>query len=113
MARRKLIEAQLEGVAKLLKPKVYRDGDTFICFLDEDINESVLGRGTSLIEAVNNWDEKLKAHLRNAAADDPVVHFVKSLIDIPGRSTERKPRTEVKKPQHVTDFETQFYSRKK
>jgi hypothetical protein len=114
MPRRKLIETQLVGIAGMLGAKVYNESPGFVCLLEEDIHESVLGRGPSLTDAVNNWNEKLQAHLRNAEEDDPIVLFVKSHLvkasyTEPIRKNGKSTRTGENKPQHVIDFENQFY----
>lgn len=119
MPRRKLVDIELDGLAGELGAKVYNESPGFICLLEADIHESVKGRGASVAESVANWDLNLKAHLRNAAPDEPVVifvkaHLVKSNYVAPQRSYEKPTWT--KKPQHVIDFESQFYiskSRKK
>jgi len=116
MPRRKHIDIELEGLAGELGAEVYNESPGFICLLPADIHESVKGIGASVAEAVNNWDAKLQAHLRNAGSDDPVVlfvkaHLVKSNYVAPQRTTGKPTWTE--KPQHVIDFENQFYPRKK
>lgn len=116
MARRKRIDIELEGIAGELGAEVYNESLGFICLLPGDVHESVVGGGASVAEAVNNWDAKLQAHLRNAGPDDPVVlfvkaHLIKSNYVAPQRST-GKPSWTVK-PQHVIDFENQFYPAKK
>jgi hypothetical protein len=93
---------------------VYNESPGFVCVIPCDVHNSVVGRGASVAEAVNNWDSKLQAHLRNAGPDDPVVlfvkaHLVKSNYVAPQRTTGKPTWTE--KPQHVIDFENQFYPR--
>ena len=116
MPRRKLVDIELDGLAGELGAKVYNESPGFICLLEADIHESVKGRGASVVEAVANWDLNLQAHLRNAGPDDPVIifvkaHLVKSNYVAPQRTTGKPTWTE--KPQHVIDFENQFYPGKK
>lgn len=96
MPRRKWVEIELDGLAGKLGAKVYSESPGFVCVLPQDINESVIGRGSAVVEAINNWDEKLKAHLRNSTAGDPVVDYVQKLLS-----------TSV--PEHVQSFYDQFY----
>jgi hypothetical protein len=79
------------------------------------VHESVVGKGSSVAEAVDNWDLKLQAHLRNAGTDDPVVMFVKGLLVKNTYVEEQAPTSTVKKSreQNIVEFEAQFYPRKK
>jgi len=123
MPRRKPVEIKLDGIAKELGAKVYSESPGFVCLFDQDVHSSVIGRGGSVAEAVNNWDDKLRSHLRNAGPDDPVVIYVKGHLAkkayveevqvepiIPRGRGKRPTWTDKNKPQHVIDFENQFYS---
>jgi len=119
MPRRKHVSIKLDGIAGKLGAQVYSESPGFICLLEEDIHESVVGRGASVVEAVNNWDEKLKAHLRNAGQDDVIVALVKSHLAkpietiIPPKSTSvRISWADDNKPAHVIEWESQFYTSK-
>ncbi|WP_231464718.1 hypothetical protein [Pedobacter sp. Leaf132] len=114
MPRRKKHEVELNGIAKKLGAEIYAESPGFVCLLPADVHNSVTAKGGSVAEAVENWDSKLQAHLRNAGNDDPVVIYVKKMLALantPTRSSERKHWTE--KPQHVIDFENQFYVSRK
>jgi hypothetical protein len=115
MPRRKHVDIELDGIAKELGAEVYQEGGGFVCILPCDVHSSVVGRGASVAEAVNNWDAKLQAHLRNAGADDSVVLFVKAHLAkqsyVAPNMRSGKP-TWTEKPQHVIDFENQFYTGK-
>jgi len=123
MPRRKHVNIKLDGIAGKLGAEVYSESPGFICILPNDVHESVVGKGMSVAEAVENWDLKLKAHLRNADEDDVIVLYVKSLLikdqskedikikpAIPRLKSRETYRTEQNKSQHVIDFENQFYS---
>jgi len=116
MPRRKRVDIELEGLAGKLGPEVYSESPGFICLLPADVKESVRGHGDSIAEAVKDWDIKLKSHLSNSHSNDPVVIFVKDHLSKDGyvapKRTNGKP-TWSEKPQHVIDFESQFYSGKK
>ncbi|WP_316739243.1 hypothetical protein [Pedobacter aquatilis] len=115
MPRRKKHEVELDRIAEKLGAEVYIESPGFVCLLPADVHNSVTAKGDSVAEAVENWDAKLQAHLRNAGDDDPIVVHAKKMLALantPSHSTIRKERDE--KPQHVIDFENQFYqSRKK
>ncbi|RZJ90963.1 MAG: hypothetical protein EOO20_06530 [Chryseobacterium sp.] len=113
MPRRKKHNIELDGLPKLLGAEVYQESPGFICLLPNDVHESVVGRGSSVAEAVDNWDIKLQAHLRNAGDDDPVVVFVKGLLNKKAYTEQVAPPTSVAKKsreQNIAEFEAQFYS---
>lgn len=123
MPRRKKHDIELDGIPKELGAEVYSESPGFVCILPQDVHGSIIGRGGSVAEAVANFDDKLRAHLRNAGPDDPVVIYVKSHLAkkayveevqvepiIPRGSGKRPTWTDKNKPQHVVDFENQFYS---
>ncbi|WP_443945590.1 hypothetical protein ACJVDH_00330 [Pedobacter sp. AW1-32] len=117
MPRLKQIDINLNGLSKLLGAEVYQESSGFICLLPDDVHESVTGRGDSVAEAVNAWDVNLKAHLRNASEDDPIVQYVKSIIAKPGQGEDvssvvkGKVKVDIEKTreQNMQDFEAQFY----
>lgn len=118
MARRKKFNIKLDGIAEKLGAEVYNESSGFICLLPADVHESVLGRGDSVAEAVNNWDSKLQAHLRNAGPDDPVVNFVKNhfaldrkidtIMPIIPKVRKQVTWSDDNKPAHVIEWENQF-----
>ncbi|UKT66020.1 hypothetical protein [Pedobacter mucosus] len=118
----KHIAIQLDGLAKDFGAEVYSESPRFLCLLSINVHQSVVGKGASVAEAVNNWDTKLEAHLRNAKDDDPVVvfvrsHLVKKAFTKPsnaglGRRNVTTYR-EDNKPQHVINFENQFYPKRR
>ena len=73
MPRRKSLDVPLDGLAGKLGAEIFSEPPGFVCVLPRDIHKSIPRRGGSVAEAVNNWDEKLKAHLRNSTFGDPVV----------------------------------------
>ena len=75
MARIKVNDVQTGGAAEALGAAVYQDGSAFICLLPVDHDEIVIVHGETVVEAINNWDEKLKAHLRHAKDDAIVKHI--------------------------------------
>lgn len=114
MPRRKKHNIELDGLPKLLGAEVYNESPGFICLLPNDVHESVVGRGASVAEVVNNWDAKLQAHLRNAGDDDPVVIFVKSILTKKAFVEEQRPTDPLvsgkSREENMAEFESQFYS---
>jgi hypothetical protein len=112
MPRRKKHNIELDGLPKLLGAEVYQESPGFICLLPNDVHERVVGKGSSVAEAIDNWDVKLQAHLRNAGADDPVVIFVKGLLVKSAHAEKTKASNTIQKSreQNIAEFESQFYS---
>lgn len=115
MPRRKHVNIELDGLPKLLGAEVYQESPGFICLLPNDVHESVVGKGGSVAEAVENWDVKLQAHLRNAGDEDQVVIFVKGLLVKTSHLESDRPKDVVRKSseKNIAEFEAQFYPRKK
>jgi len=114
MPRRKRHEVELDGIAEKLGAEVYHESPGFVCLLPSDVHNSTTAKGDSVAEAIENWHVKLQAHLRNAGDDDPVIIHVKKMLALANAPTivpEGEKRTE--KPQHVIDFENQFYAARK
>lgn len=112
MPRRKHVNIELDGLPKLLGAEVYQESPAFICLFPHDVHQSVVGRGSSVAEAVDNWDVKLQAHLRNAGDEDPVVIFVKSLLVKAAHVEKVQPSNIVRKSreQNISEFEARFYT---
>ena len=112
MPRRKQINIELDGLPKLLGAEVYQESPGFTCLLPNDMHQSVVGRGGSVAESVNNWDAKLQAHLRNAVDDDPIVIFVKGLLNKKAFVEEQQyaPIARKSREQNIAEFEAQFYT---
>jgi|GEM_PF-2380900 len=123
MPRRKYVNIRLNGIAGKLGAEVYSESPGFICILPNDVHESVIGKGKNVAEAIDNWDLKLKAHLRNAGDNDIIVNYVKSLLvkdqfkeevkikhAIPESGFTKPKWKDINQPQHLIDFENQFYS---
>ncbi|MET0574155.1 MAG: hypothetical protein ABWZ79_22250 [Pedobacter agri] len=79
------------------------------------MHQSVVGRGSSVAEAVENWDAKLQSHLRNAGEDDPVVIYVKGLLNKQSYVKSAKPPSIARKSkeENIAEFEAQFYPGRK
>jgi len=123
MARRKKFNIKLDGIAEKLGAEVYNESSGFICLLPADVHESVLGRGDSIAEAVNNWDAKLNAHLRNAGLHDPLIEYVKEQMGLEPNVNAVDPIlpkvrrqhswSEQSNSQHIVECDSQFYPPRK
>lgn len=96
-----IVDAALTGAAAVLKPVVFREGDSFCCIIGPDPVEGVFGCGDTPAEAVADWDETLQLRLREASPDDPLVKYVKQVLA-------NQP-----KPAYLQEFYDQFKPAKK
>lgn len=120
MPRREYVIMELDGLTKLRKAKVYQELPGFICFLADDVQESIVGRGESVEEAVENWDLKLQSHL-TAGDNDPIVKYVKSLLgrtpssgDLPSViKGPLKAALEKTREHNIAEFQSQYSSKRR
>lgn len=93
-----IIAIELHGVAKALQPIVFKDGNSYCCFLGTDPQIGVFGCGDTPQDAVGEWDKNLKEHLSKSDEKDEVVIYVKAVLaSIPKVI-----------PPHVQEFYDQF-----
>jgi len=68
------------GVASILQPVLFKNGDSYYCLLGGDPKTGVFGRGNTPKEAVKNWDDQLKEHLSKAGKNDEVVQYINEIL---------------------------------
>lgn len=76
---REIVVLELEGVAKLLEPIIYKIENHYCCETFED-QTKLEGCGYTPQDAVSNWDKNLQKHLASAGTDDPIVKLALSKI---------------------------------
>jgi hypothetical protein len=67
---------EVNRTLKNLQPVVYRNGDKFNCLLGPDLEQGILGTGSTPEEAIYNWEAKLQERIQDPAEDDEVSEFV-------------------------------------
>jgi hypothetical protein len=95
----------LSGAAQLLKPVVFKEGDSFCCLLGPDPQTGIFGCGPTPKQALSDWEEHLKEYLATADEDDYVLEYVNSII-----AKEKEPKVI---PPHVQAFYDQLRPVKK
>ena len=66
--------------AKILKPQVYKDGDSYCCIFGPDPVVGIFGSGQTPQEAVMNWKKDLLERIdRHTEHDDAAHHAIKHL----------------------------------
>lgn len=90
------VNMKLEGVAGILHPTVFHEGNAYCCILGPDPVEGVFGCGDTPEQAVSDWDETLRLRLQEGSEDDDVVAYVKYVL------------SQLPPPQHLQEFYDQF-----
>ena len=66
----------LPAAAKLFKPLVVLDGDSYCCIFGPDPQQGILGCGDSPKEALRDWDKHLRERVRQADKNDEVLKYI-------------------------------------
>ena len=69
-------DIDLPLTARILKPLVYKDGDSFCVVLGPDPTEGVFGCGKTVNEALNDWNAHLQERIKNPTTDDDVANYI-------------------------------------
>jgi len=77
--KKEVVEVELQGMAKLLQPIVFKDGDSYCCLFGSDPQAGIFGCGDTAIDAVEDWNKNLQDHLTSADENDELVKFVKGI----------------------------------
>jgi hypothetical protein len=75
-----IVSVPLTGIAELMKPVVFSEGNMFCCLLGHDPQTGVMGCGDTPELALSDWDRRLKQHLATHTDDDYIVQYVKHLL---------------------------------
>lgn len=75
-----IVTVEYSDAAILLKPVVFKDGDSFCCILGPDPQMGVFGCGNTPEEALEEWNDQLKLRLKRSNQDDEVVQMVMGKI---------------------------------
>jgi len=110
MPRRKKVDIDLHGMAKLMDAEVFAESSYFICLIPDT---NVVGRGETVTDAINAWNVNLKGHLRDADENDSIVKLAKVLL-----SSATQERAFTSQQSHIQiftpeNFAAQFYLSKK
>lgn len=89
-----LVVADLKGIADKLKPAVFRDGDSYCVLYGEDPQTGIFGCGSSVDEALSDWEGSLIKSMDNDIELKRVLAFTDP-------------------PQHVREFLDEYRSRAK
>ena len=76
-----IIKVDFTGPAQALQPTVYKDRRTYFCVLGTDDKNGVVGTGSTVDQAISDWDKNLQARLKTGDQDDEVVKLVKGILD--------------------------------
>lgn len=119
MSKENKVEVKLEGIAGKLGAEVYSAGDEYVCLLPADTKELVVGHGETVADAVSNWDDKLKAHLRHGGDDELTAYVNSHLIVQPSPEVDSvvtgKVKADIKKSgvQNMSELDAKIIPDKK
>lgn len=65
---------------RVLKPLLYKDGDSYCVVLGPDPQSGVFGCGRTANEALNDWSFHLKERIKNSDANDEVVNYIRDVL---------------------------------
>jgi len=74
-----VVDVELLGVAQLLQPIVYKDGDSYCCFYGSNPQSGISGYGNTANDAVEDWNKNIQNYLASAGENDEIVKFVKGI----------------------------------
>jgi hypothetical protein len=69
-------DVSLPLTVRVLKPLLYRDGDSFCVVLGPNPQEGVYGCGKTVNEALNDWNIHLSERINTPAANDEVANYI-------------------------------------
>ncbi len=67
--------------AQTFQPLLFKDRDMYCCVLGPDLQQGVVGRGKTPIEALKEWDKELKKRMKVIDKDDEVSLFIQRVIN--------------------------------
>lgn len=73
--------ADVDRILKTLQPVVFKDGEQYCCHLGPDMENGIMGTGTSPEAAIEDWKAALKQRVQNGAEDDELANFVKDSLN--------------------------------
>jgi hypothetical protein len=69
-------DVNLPLTVRILKPLVYKDGDSFCVVFGPNPTEGVYGCGETANEALNDWNEHVKERIKNPELNDEVANYI-------------------------------------
>ena len=73
--------ADVDRILKTLQPVVFKDGEQYCCHLGPDMENGIMGTGSSPEAAIEDWKAALKQRVQNGAEDDELANFVKDSLN--------------------------------
>src|SRR3954468_17574205 len=70
----------LPASIKTFRPLVYQEGEAVCCVLGPDPQEGIFGCGTTVDEAMRDWDEHLQDRIQYHKEDDEVARFISDTL---------------------------------
>jgi hypothetical protein len=74
--------SDLPATVRQFKPVVYKEGGTFCCILGPDRQTGIFASGSSVNEALRNWDANVHQRLSHHNEDDEVARFMLDSLSV-------------------------------
>lgn len=71
----------LPAAAKMFKPVVYKDGDSYCCLLGPDPKTGIFGCGHNPSEAIADWETHLQAGLVAGTESEGIIQYIKKRLE--------------------------------
>lgn len=71
----------LPKVVKELRPVVFAEATHYCCLLGPDKQLGIDGCGTSVVEAIADWEQDLQKRLQTSDENDEVAQYVKDSLN--------------------------------
>lgn len=73
--------ADVPEMVKILRPLVYKEGNTFSCLLGPDLKTGIYGGGNTAEEAVRKWAEILEKRIVACDLDEQTAHHIREALN--------------------------------
>lgn len=72
----------LPATVRQFKPTVFKEGNMYCCILGPDRQKGVFASGSSVKEAIRNWDANVHIRLNRHKEDDEVARFMLDSLSV-------------------------------
>jgi hypothetical protein len=74
-------DLNIPGSVNALQPVVFHDGNSYCCLLGPDPQAGIFGCGSTVIDALQDWDNHLKERLSSSDENDEVAQYVNDTMN--------------------------------
>jgi hypothetical protein len=97
-----IVDVDLRGAAAILRPIVFKDGNTYCVLLGADQHDGVFGSGPTVEDAIEDWTKSLDALMQDNLALKRII----SAQDPQGKVAEFLKKFRIRARQDRTGYDT-------